>query len=70
MSEIQKLEELLEKDSMDFLDNADSAYQEKKDQDAEKNIDSCVCRKCGNQLKCEHNSAEEHTESICGFCAG
>lgn len=29
----------------------------------------CECKKCGNQILCEHSSREPHIESMCGNCA-
>lgn len=32
--------------------------------------DECVCKKCGEQVRCEHKEEESHNQSICGVCAG
>jgi hypothetical protein len=30
--------------------------------------DMCICRKCDDQIRCEHDKNEPHIESRCGNC--
>ena len=63
---LEKLKELIDAPLESFLGNADQAYTEQKEQEA---IGSCLCRKCGEEIKCLHDKDESHIESLCGVCA-
>lgn len=32
-------------------------------------INECQCQKCGSKVKCLHDEAERHIQSICQNCA-
>lgn len=52
-------------DKMFSVDEMEMAHNE-----AERDmIKSCMCRKCGEGLKCLHDYYQKHGTPLCGLCA-